>query len=56
MIVFSQFKETLHRMADMLACSKLGSVMVHGGLDMQEREQVGAELLLRLYCQKPTVI
>lgn len=41
-IVFSIFVEALHIMADTLAHSKLGFVMLHGQMDLDERAQASS--------------
>ena len=41
-IVFSTFVEALHILADRLAEAKLGCVMLHGQLPLDERSQVQA--------------
>lgn len=41
-IVFSFFVQTLHRLADMLAYSNQGFVMLRGDMNIDERTKVGA--------------
>lgn len=40
-LVFSTFVQALHVMADILAHAKLGFVMLHGAMDLDERSEVG---------------
>lgn len=44
-IVFSTFLEALHIMADTLAHSKLGFVMLHGQMDLDERSEASSSHL-----------
>ena len=47
-IVFSTFVEALHIMADTLAHSKLGFVMLHGQMDLDERSQASYHITIHV--------
>lgn len=49
-VVFSTFVQALHLMADTLAENKLGFVMLHGQMTMEERSQVPSYTLALYTC------
>jgi len=49
-IVFSTFVQALHLMADTLAENKLGFVMLHGQMALEERSQVCSHTLALCTC------
>ena len=52
-IVFSTFVQALHLMADTLAKNKLGFVMLHGQMTLEERSQVHSQTPAPYICLYP---